>query len=38
MGARRIHRMLGLSRVMHVRVLGRHVHCISHVGIVMSWG
>ena len=38
MGTRRIHRMLGLSWPVHVHVLGRHVHYISHGGIVMSWG
>ena len=26
------------SRAMHVYVLGRHVHCIDHSGLVMSWG
>ena len=32
-----IHNMLGLSQAMHVHVLGRHVHCINHFIIVMSW-
>ena len=33
-----IHNMLGVSWAMHVHVLGRHVHCINHSRIVMSWG
>ena len=36
-GAPSIHIMSSLSRAMHVHVLGRHVHCINHTEIVMSW-
>ena len=35
MGGPSIHNMSGLSSAMHLHVLGRHVHCINHVGIVM---
>ena len=38
MGPPNIHDMLGLSRAMHVHVLGIHVHSITHIGNVMSWG
>ena len=38
MGPPNIHNMLGLSRAMHVHVLGIHVHSITHIGNVMSWG
>ena len=30
--------MFGLSQTMHIHVLRRHVHCINHSRIVMSWG
>ena len=36
MGAPSIHNMSSLSQVMHVHVLGRHVHHINSYGIVMS--
>ena len=26
------------SRAMHMHVLEGHVHCVSHFGIVISWG
>ena len=29
--------MTGCSQAMHVHVKGRHVHCINHSRIVMSW-
>jgi hypothetical protein len=32
------HNMSGLSWAMHAHVVGRHVHCIDHSGVVMSWG
>lgn len=31
-------RMSSHSRAMHMHVLEGHVHCISHFGIVTSWG
>ena len=30
------HSMSGLSWARHVHVLGRHVRCINHFGVVMS--
>ena len=36
-GSPSIHNMLGLRLAMHVHVLGRHVHCINHSMIMMSW-
>jgi hypothetical protein len=36
--APKVHNIPGLSRAMHVLVLGRHVHWTNHHGIVMSWG
>ena len=38
MGVPVINNMSGLSRAMHVLVLGRQVYCVIHVRIVMSWG
>ena len=37
-GAPKTHRILGLSRVVHVHVAVGHAHCSSHSRIVMSWG
>jgi hypothetical protein len=31
-------RMSGCNRAMHVHVLGEHVHCSNHYGIVIIWG
>ena len=38
MGACIIHNMSSVSWAMHVHVLKRHVLCIHHYGIVVSWG
>ena len=38
MWASKMLRILGCSRAMHVHVLGEHVHCSNHSGIMISWG
>lgn len=37
-GASKMHKMSGYSEALHVHVLGGHVHCVHHHGIVLSWG
>jgi hypothetical protein len=38
MWAPKMLRMSGCNRAMNVHVLGEHVHCSNHYGIVIIWG